>query len=171
MRKILVPVLLCTAVVSSIATSTDEPPPPTPDPTTGPWQSSDSALGTFTLAPDEVMVLTYTVDVNAQSVATIEESSFSVYLTPYNQQAGGGADAVLSIGGSADSSFVSTSDVTVEHTDTHLDCVNTFSYCRATYTLEVEQSVGGRLDIDWFAEAIVYGDGGIEGPISISVTE
>lgn len=170
MRKFVVPVLLGTAVASSIATSTEDPPPP-PAPTTGPWQADDARVGAFTLAPDEVMVLTFTVDMNAQSVATIEESSFTVYLTPSNQQANGGADAVLSIGGSADTAFVSTSDVTVQLDDVHLDCVNTFSYCRATYVLEVEQSQGGRLDIDWYAEAIVYGDGGIEGPVSVTFTE
>ena len=61
MRKFLGHALLGAAVVASIATSAESPPTP-PDPVSGPWQSSDAATGIFTLAPDEVMVLTVTVE-------------------------------------------------------------------------------------------------------------
>lgn len=171
MRKLMVHALLGVAVVSSIATSEDTPPTPPPTPTSGPWQSSDGTGSDFTLAPDEVMVLTFTVDVDAASVPTVEESTFTVYLTPSEQQANAGAQATMSFGSSFDDAFVSTSDVTLELDDFHLDCVNVFSYCRSTFTVEIEQVQGGRLDIDAYGEANIYGDGGVEGPVSVSVTQ
>lgn len=168
MRNLFVAVALATAVFTSIATSSEEP--TQAGTTTGPWQASDSQGGTFTLAPNETQRFTLVVSVHQDSVATLtEDASLTVYLTPSNQQAAGAAFGELSGGGQLDDTLVQFSQETLFLDGITTNCTVRSGRCERSYVLEIDHRSGGRLDVSWFAEAVVYGDGGVEAPIELYI--
>ena len=93
-----------------------------------------------------------------------------MYLTPSNQQASGAALGEISRGARAASELVQFSQETLFLDRITDNCTVRSGRCDATYVLEVDHQSGGRLDVSWFAEAVVFGDGGVQAPIELIAT-